>query len=63
MATAQEIQNAARAHVHGLATEALLTPRELAEGAWYPGCGKTVDQLEAEIRDSRGLPPKSAKAS
>lgn len=43
---------AAEQHLARLA----MTPREQAEAAWTPGCGHTVDQLEAEIREERGLP-------
>lgn len=32
-----------------------MSPRELAEAAWHVG-GRTVDDLEAEIRELRGLP-------
>jgi hypothetical protein len=34
-----------------------MTPAEQAEAAWHPGCGRTVAQLEAEIRAERGLEP------
>jgi hypothetical protein len=33
-----------------------MTARELAEAAWTPTCGATVDELEDEIRAKRGLP-------
>lgn len=33
-----------------------MTPREQAEAAWTPTCGVTVDELEDEIRQERGLP-------
>lgn len=33
-----------------------MTARELAEAAWTPTCGVTVDELEDEIRQRRGLP-------
>lgn len=32
-----------------------MTPREQAEGASYPGCRNSVDELEARIRARRGL--------
>ncbi|HTW15127.1 MAG TPA: hypothetical protein VMF51_08355 [Nocardioides sp.] len=32
---------------------AQMTPAEQAEAAWHPGCGRTVAQLEAEIRAER----------
>jgi len=35
------------------------TPREAAEAAYVPG-GPTVEQLEAQIRERRGLPPAAA---
>jgi len=63
MTTPAEIDAAARAHLNGLATEALMTPREQAEAAWTPGCGYTVDELEDLIRQDRGMPPIHSKAS
>lgn len=56
MSTPAEIDAAARADLNGRATEAAMTPREQAEAAWTPGCGHTVDELEALIRADRGLP-------
>lgn len=35
------------------------TPREAAEAAYVPG-GPTVPQLEARIRERRGLPARAA---
>lgn len=34
-----------------------MTPREQAEAAWSPTSKFTVDELEAQIRADRGLPP------
>lgn len=38
-----------------------MTPRELAEAAWTP-TGPSVEELEAEIRRERGLPPATRSA-
>lgn len=35
-----------------------LTPRQQAEAAWTPTCRFNVDELEDQIRESRGLPLK-----
>ncbi|MCW2542823.1 MAG: hypothetical protein JWM40_375 [Frankiales bacterium] len=53
---AEAIQAAGRGLAVMRATVATMTPREQAEAAWTPTCGVTVDQLEDEIRVSRGLP-------
>lgn len=53
----QAITTAARALANGRATEAQMTPREHAEGAWTPTSPYTVDQLEDLIRADRGMPP------
>lgn len=39
-----------------------MTPREQAEAAWTP-TGPPVDELEARIREQRGLPPLQAKSA
>lgn len=41
---------------HQIACEAM-TPREQAEAAHRPGHPLTLDELEARIREERGLPP------
>ena len=63
MATNSELEAAARADLNGRATEALMTPREQAEAAWTPGCGRTVEEIEASIRRRRGLPATDQNAS
>ena len=62
MPTPEQVK-AARVYANGLATQAQMTPREHAEGAWHPGCGKSVDQLEDEIRAARDMTPRNRNAS
>lgn len=50
------IQKAGEILAAGRRAAAQMTARELAEAAWTPTCGVTVDELEDEIRADRGLP-------
>lgn len=63
MKTREEcIDAAARVIAESNAICAGMTPREQAEAAWRP-TGPSVDELEAEIRADRGLPPLQAKSA
>lgn len=53
----QAIDNAARDLAHARATNAQLTPREQAERAWHNTSPYSIDELEDQIREKRGLPP------
>lgn len=53
----EAIATAARALANLRLTQAQMTPREQAEGAWTPTSPYTVDQLEDLIRADRGMPP------
>lgn len=58
------IQMAGRALANGRITQAQMTPREQAEGAWTPTSRFSIDELEDLIRLDRGLAPiHDAKAS
>ncbi len=60
----EAIREAGRVLAAARRTADAMTPRELAEAAWTPTTGCTVDELEDEIRADRGLPPRhAAKAS
>jgi hypothetical protein len=52
----QAIAKAGAILATGRRTAEQMNPRELAEAAWHAGCSKSVDQLEDEIRQRRGLP-------
>lgn len=52
----ESVAAAGRALAATRAAQAGMTPREQAEAAWEPTCGKTVEDLEDQIRDQRGLP-------
>lgn len=56
MPTPEQYERAAQTYVDGMAAVAQMTPREHAEACWDPGCGFTVDQLEDQIREERGMP-------
>lgn len=57
MSTRSEaVSNAGRVLAATRAAQAQMTPREQAEAAWEPTCGKTVEDIEDQIRDQRGLP-------
>lgn len=49
------IRNAGRILATDYERTARMTPREQAEAAYTPS-GPSVDELEAEIRERRGLP-------
>lgn len=53
----EAIAAAGKALAAGRAEQAQRTPREAAEAAYQPG-GKSIDELEALIREQRGLPAK-----
>lgn len=64
MRTEEEcIDGAGRVLAWSDAAMAEMTPREQAEAAWTPGCGLTVEELEAQIRAERGITDDVAKAS
>jgi hypothetical protein len=52
----EALQQAGEVLAAGRRSAARMTARELAEAAWTPTCGATVDELEDEIRAKRGLP-------
>jgi hypothetical protein len=52
----EAVQRAGEVLAAGRRSAARMTARELAEAAWTPTCGATVDELEDEIRAKRGLP-------
>ena len=54
------IERAGHVLAAGRRAAAQMTARELAEAAWTPTCGMTVDELEDRIRKRRGLPLKAA---
>ncbi|WGY03731.1 hypothetical protein QI633_08185 [Nocardioides sp. QY071] len=54
---AQAITRAAKAFANTLATCAQMTAREQAEAAWTPTGPYTVDELEDQIREDRGMAP------
>jgi hypothetical protein len=51
----ESIRAAGRAYANGLRTQAQMTPREQAEGAWTPTYRGTVEDLEDLIRADRGM--------
>jgi hypothetical protein len=56
------IRNAGRTLALGRQLIATMTPRQQAEAAYTP-TGPSVDELEARIREERGLPQREARAS
>ncbi|VXB83399.1 hypothetical protein [Aeromicrobium sp. 9AM] len=54
--SAAAVQKAGEILAAGQRAADQMTARELAEAAWTPTCGATVDELEDEIRQRRGLP-------
>jgi hypothetical protein len=52
----EALQNAGKVFAAGRRAAGRMTARELAEAAWTPTCGVSVDELEDEIRAKRGLP-------
>lgn len=55
-ASPEAIERAGQVLAAGRRAAAQMTARELAEAAWTPTCGISVDQLEDQIRKRRGLP-------
>jgi hypothetical protein len=55
-ASPDAINRAGQVLAAGRRAAAQMTARELAEAAWTPTCGMTVDELEDKIRRRRGLP-------
>lgn len=51
------VERAGRALAAGLVAAESMTPRELAERCWTPTSTKSVDELEDEIREERGMAP------
>lgn len=49
----EAVSRAAQIVVDACARRDAMTPREAAEAAWSPGCGRTVEQLEELIRADR----------
>lgn len=58
----QAIADAGRDLAAMLQARDAMTPRELAEASWTPGCGFGVDELEDRIRAERGLTPRARSA-
>lgn len=52
----EAIDAAAQAYVDAVARRDAKTARQAAEDAYVPG-GPSIDALEAQIREMRGLPP------
>lgn len=59
----EAVSNAGRVLAATRAKQAAMSPREQADAAWEPTCGKTVQELEDQIRAQRGLPRTRRKAS
>jgi hypothetical protein len=51
----QAIRAAGEVLAAGRVAAQQMTPRELAEAAWTPTCGMSVDELEEQIRAERGM--------
>jgi hypothetical protein len=49
----EAVNQAAQIAVDACARRDAMTPREAAEAAWSPCCGRTVEQLEELIRAGR----------
>jgi hypothetical protein len=60
--SAAAIHNAGRTLALGRQLIASMTPRQQAEAAYTP-TGPSVDELEARIREERGLPQREQLAS
>ncbi|PXY16716.1 hypothetical protein [Prauserella flavalba] len=56
MINREAIEKAAHIFALACAEPDALPPRLAAEAAWYSG-GPSVDEIEAKIREMRGLPP------